>query len=79
MNSRERFEAYYSSNGENPNSVARSTNGHYLLTQTFISWKDWQAAKRDMLERAIAEFDGDDTAEYSCKEIQIILKELLND
>lgn len=39
----------------------------------------WQAAEHDMLERAIAKFDGADTAEYSCKEIQIILKELLNE
>jgi hypothetical protein len=53
--------------------------GGYWSLSAANAWIGWQAAECDMLERAIAVFDGDDISEYSSKEIQIILKEQLNE
>lgn len=63
MTSRERFEAY-------------CVNWGFIPTGP--RWNTWQAAERDMLERAIALFD-QPHKEYFGADIRLELKELLNE
>jgi hypothetical protein len=79
MTSRARFEQWYSNNGESPNAVARSANGHFMLMQTQISWIAWAVAERDMLDRCIALFDTNSRTQLHEADAVRQLKELLNE
>jgi hypothetical protein len=85
--SQERFEAWTTK--EQYYDLMRAGFGYYSMS-TSVAWIAWQAAERDMLERAIAIIDSerledrpkdnvDRAHEYALDTVENKLKELLNE
>ena len=75
MTSRERFEAWAG------NPLMMGMRGDkYHNDHVQIRWEAWQAAERDMLERAIAVFSSAGPKDtFTAALIRVALKELLNE